>query len=54
MQKRIYHPDKQTADDPTEKGKYTFRDITIIVFSWLVALSLVYICYLKFKLFLHH
>jgi hypothetical protein len=39
---------------PEEKDKYTFKDIMIIVFAWGIALSLVYICYLKFKFFLHH
>jgi len=55
IQKRIYHPDNGT--DATSKGKedkYTFKDVMIIVFGWLVALSLVYICYLKFQIFLHH
>jgi hypothetical protein len=54
MQKRIYHTDKQTSETTQEKDKYTFKDIAIIVFAWLMALSLVYICYLKFKFFLHH
>ncbi len=53
MQKRIFHPDKQTTDTPDERDKYTFKDIAIIVFAWLIALSLVYVCYLKFKFFLH-
>ena len=39
---------------PEEKDKYTFKDIMVIVFAWGIALSLVYICYLKFKFFLHH
>jgi len=55
IQKRIYHPDNGT--DATSKGKedkYTFKDVMIIVFGWLMALSLVYICYLKFQIFLHH
>jgi hypothetical protein len=54
MQKRIYHPDRQTTGAPVEKDKYTFKDIAIIAFAWLMALSLVYISYLKFKFFLHH
>ncbi|MBB6126712.1 hypothetical protein [Mucilaginibacter lappiensis] len=54
MQKQIYHPDKQTTEGPAEKVKFNFKDIVIIVFAWLVTLSLVYICYLKFKFFLHH
>ncbi len=55
MQKRIYHPDNDT--DAASKGKedkYTFKDVMVIVFAWLIALSLVYICYLKISLFLHH
>jgi hypothetical protein len=54
MQKEIYHPDKETPEAPADKEKYTFKDIAIIFFAWLMALSLVYICYLKFKFFLHH
>ncbi|NHA02816.1 hypothetical protein G7092_03370 [Mucilaginibacter sp. HC2] len=54
MQKRIHLSDKQATQTPEEKGKYTFKDIAIIVFAWLMTLSLVYICYLKFKFFLHH
>ncbi|WP_184548078.1 hypothetical protein [Mucilaginibacter sp. FT3.2] len=54
MQKRIYHPNRQTTDDTEDKDKYTFKDIAIIAFAWLMALSLVYICYLKFNFFLHH
>lgn len=40
--------------EPEEKDRYTFKDILIIAFAWLMALSLVYICYLKFKYYLHH
>jgi hypothetical protein len=54
MQKRIYHPDKQPAEASEEKDKYTFKDFVVIAIAWLMALSLVYICYLKFKFLLHH
>lgn len=54
MQKRIHLPDKQATDASEEKDKYTLKDIAIIVFAWLMTLSLVYICYLKFRFFLHH
>jgi hypothetical protein len=54
MQKRIHLPDKQATEASEEKDKYTFKDIAIIVFAWLMTLSLVYICYLKFRFFLHH
>jgi len=37
------------TEAPKEKDKYTFKDIVIIVLAWLMALSLVYVCYLKFK-----
>lgn len=54
MQKRIYHPDKQSDLISKEKeDKYTFKDVMVIVFAWGLALSLVYICYLKFKFFYH-
>ena len=54
MQKRIYHPDKDTNPTSKEKeDKYTFKDIMVIVFAWLMALALVYIVYLKIQV-LHH
>jgi len=37
-----------------EMQKFTSKDILFIVFAWLFTFSLVYICYLKFKFFLHH
>jgi hypothetical protein len=30
--------------------KYTFKEILIIIFSWLIAISLLYIVWLKIKL----
>jgi len=54
MQKRIYQSDKQMAEAPQKKDKYTFKDIVIIVFAWLIALSLVYIVYLKIQMLHHH
>lgn len=33
--------------------KYKSKDILIIVFFWLVAISVVYLVYLKIKLFYH-
>jgi hypothetical protein len=53
MQKRIYQPDQQTPGAPEKKDKYTFKDIMVIVFAWLMALGLVYIVYLKIQM-LHH
>jgi len=38
-------------DKPREK--YTSKEIVTIVFAWLFALSMVYIVYLKIKLFYH-
>jgi hypothetical protein len=54
MQKRIYKPDKQSAEAPEKKDKYTFKDISVIVFGWLMALALVYIVYLKIQILHHH
>ena len=54
MQKRIYRPDNAPEAALKEKdNKYTFKDVMVIVFAWGIALSLVYICYLKFKFFFH-
>jgi hypothetical protein len=50
MQKRI---DRQLKTGPGGQRKDTVKEIAMIVFVWLIALSLVYICYLKFKFFLH-
>jgi hypothetical protein len=54
MQKRLHYPNNGMKDISGEKQKFTGKDILIIVFGWLFALSLIYICYLKFKFFLHH
>jgi hypothetical protein len=54
MNRKTYNLDKGENHMPEEKDRYTFKDITIIVFAWLMALSLVYICYLKFTFYLHH
>jgi len=54
MQKRIYQPYKQMAGAPKKKDKYTFKDIMVIVFAWLMALGLVYIVYLKIQMLHHH
>jgi hypothetical protein len=34
--------------------KYTFKEILIIAFSWLLAIAVVYIVYLKITLFYHN
>jgi len=54
MQKRIYYNNKQGQHLSAEKQKFTFRDVLVIALGWLFALAMVYICYLKFKFFLHH
>lgn len=54
MQKRIYRVENEPEAVSGEKeDKYTFKDIMVIVFAWGIALSLVYLCYLKFKLLYH-
>ena len=53
MQKRLHYLSKETKNIPREKQRFTCKDIVVIVFAWLFALSLIYLCYLKFKFFLH-
>jgi hypothetical protein len=48
MQKRM---NQQSRTGPEEPPKYTLKEIAVIVFAWLLVLSLTYICYLKFKFF---
>jgi len=54
MQKEVYQQSEHSPITNQEKEKFTVKDIVIIVFAWLMALSLVYICYLKFSILIHH